>query len=129
MRVARLVGLGLVVTGLACSKDSTTYGGGGGGGGGGGQTCAGTAANFTVNAGPTALSFSPQPLTISAGQTVCWQNTGSNSHTVTSNDGTSFNANLGPGTIFSRTFSTAGSFPYHCIPHQASGMTGTITVQ
>ena len=39
--------------------------------------------------------------------------------------------NLGPfalGQSIKFTFANAGSFGYHCIPHRASGMTGTVTV-
>ena len=39
--------------------------------------------------------------------------------------------NLGPFGIDQSVkfaFATPGSFPYHCIPHRAMGMTGTVTV-
>ncbi len=73
-----------------------------------------------------ALTFSPNSANITHGQSVCWQNTGSIPHTVTSNDGTSFNSTLPSGQMFVHTFPTAGSFAFHCTIH--AGMTGTISV-
>ncbi len=59
----------------------------------------------------------------------------SQNHTVTSGTGPSaagagslFNASINPNTPFSRTFTTLGTFPYHCQPHFGNGMTGTIHV-
>jgi plastocyanin len=89
------------------------------------NACAGSGAAATVNA-TDGLSFSPAGVTIAHGQAVCWQNTGSVTHTVTSNDGTSFDSNLPGGQTFVHTFSTPGSFAYRCTIH--AGMTGTITV-
>lgn len=124
MILARLAVIGLVVAASACG-DSTGTGGGGNGGGG---PCASSGADLVINA-TAGLAFSPRFPTITAGSTVCWQNTGGPAHTVTSDDnGQTFNSNLGPGQSFEFTFTTAGSFPYHCIPHLADGMTGTITV-
>jgi plastocyanin len=124
-RLTRLLAIGVTAAGVACSDDSTGTAG----------ACAGRGADFVVD-GTDGLRFSPANLTITAGQTVCWQNRGSQFHTVTSDDGpgsaddgTTFNSNLGAGAFFVRTFATAGSFPYHCIPHLSNGMVGTITVQ
>ena len=83
----------------------------------------GAAANISATDG---LVFSPGAATITHGQSVCWQNNGNVSHTVTTNDGTSINVSLTPGNILVHTFPTAGSYPYHCTIHAA--MTGTITV-
>jgi plastocyanin len=89
------------------------------------NSCGSAKADANVNATDTKV-FSPQQTTITHGQTVCWQDNGTVAHTVTSNDGTSFNSDLPVGQIFLHTFPVAGSFPYHCNIH--SGMTGTITV-
>lgn len=78
-------------------------------------------------------SFTPGNVTISVGETVRWV-VSSGSHTVTPDTpgqtgvwaGT---GQLGTGDTFEHTFTTAGDFDYHCIPHQSLGMTGTITVQ
>jgi plastocyanin len=79
------------------------------------------------------FSFSPSNLTVMAGDTVRWEWI-SGSHTTTS--GTSCSANgLWNATIsslnqsFQRQFGSPGSFPYFCVPHCFSGMTGTITVE
>lgn len=71
--------------------------------------------------------FSPSSITISAGTTVTWTNQESVVHTVTSDNNTFSSGDLGKKKTFSYTFSTTGTFPYHCIHH--SGMTGTVIVQ
>jgi len=74
----------------------------------------------------TTTAYSPNPITIAVGGTVTWVNNDSTTHTTTSN-GAGWDATLNPGGQFSRTFTTAGSFPYHCTIHP--GMVGTVTVQ
>lgn len=72
------------------------------------------------------FKFVPQTVTISPGETVTWTNNGQSPHTVT---GGGFNSgNLNPGQTFSHTFSSAGTFAYHCQYHQAQGMVGTVIV-
>lgn len=72
-------------------------------------------------------SFSPSSLTISAGTTVVWTNKDAVTHTVTSDNGTFDSGDMGKNTTFSNTFSTVGTFRYHCRIH--SGMKGTIIVE
>jgi len=78
------------------------------------------------------FAFSPASLTIKAGTTVTWKNTTAVSHTVTSDDGKSFDSGASnpitpqSGT-FSFTFATAGTFAYHCSIHPF--MKATIIVQ
>lgn len=55
--------------------------------------------------------FVPQDTTIAAGLTVCWQNQGTESHTVTSDDGTSFNGTLEPRTFLCAQVLVGGKFP------------------
>ena len=60
--------------------------------------------------------FAPNTLTIRAGQTVTWTNTGNNVHTVTSNSGytPAFDSGgMNKGQKFSQQFATAGTFGYH----------------
>ena len=65
--------------------------------------------------------------TINVGDIVIWTNTYSTSHTVTSDDGTSFlSGPLSSGDTFQHTFNSVGEFDYHCDYHNS--MTGTITV-
>jgi plastocyanin len=87
------------------------------------NSCGNSGANANVNT-TSSNSFSPSAVTITHGQTVCWQ-AGNVTHTVTSDNGL-FNATLDTGQVFMYTFATAGAYPYHCTIH--SGMTGTVTV-
>ena len=85
---------------------------------------------FTDSSG--SFAFSPAKLTIKAGTTVTWKNTTAVGHTVTSDDGKSFDSGTSNPIIaqsgtFSFTFSTAGTFAYHCAIHPF--MKATIIVQ
>jgi plastocyanin len=68
--------------------------------------------------------FSPPSITIAAGTTVCWTNTGVVAHNVTS--GTFSSGTLAPGESFRHTFASAGTFAYECTFH--FGMAGTVNV-
>ncbi len=84
----------------------------------------------------TSLTFSPNDITITAGDTVRWVRT-SLSHTVTNGTGTSdpnvgalFDAPLNATTpTFQYVFTVAGDVPYFCRPHLLMGMTGIVRVQ
>lgn len=73
-----------------------------------------------------ASSFSPSSITVQAGTTVTWRNRDGMTHTVTSDSGVFDSGNVNNNGTFSFTFTTAGSYPYHCILH--SGMTGVVVV-
>lgn len=74
-----------------------------------------------------AMQFQPATLTVVAGDQITWTNTDTQAHTVTSNDGTSFNSgNIAPQGTFTVTLNVNGSYPYHCSLHPT--MTGTIQV-
>jgi plastocyanin len=78
--------------------------------------------------------FSPSTINITRGTTVRWVADVSAGHTVTPDNaaqaGVWSSASIGTsGQTFEFTFNTAGDFAYHCIPHQAVGMTGTVHVQ
>jgi plastocyanin len=78
------------------------------------------------------FAFSPASLTIKAGTTVVWKNTTAAPHTVTSDDGKTFDSGsanpiAAQSGTFSFTFNTAGTFAYHCAIHPF--MTATIIVQ
>jgi plastocyanin len=95
-----------------------------------------------VMVGTGGIAFSPSDLTVKAGDTVQWH-WATSGHTVTSGSGcTADNTFCSPnssncasastsnsGFIYSTTFNVPGTFPYFCIPHCRSGMTGSITVQ
>ena len=74
------------------------------------------------------FAFEPIELRVRAGTTVTWTNREQQvSHTSTS-DGPGWDSGiLAPGQSFSRTFSAAGRFPYHCEPHP--NMQATIVVE
>lgn len=84
----------------------------------------------------TDFSFAPDFLVVNVGDTVVWQ-WSSFSHTVTNgtgaadpNAGRRFDGSLSSfNPTFSYTFTTAGTVPYFCRPHELMGMTGTIVVQ
>jgi len=102
------------------------------------------------------LVFDPDQLTISVDETVVWETVGSVGHSVTAYedeipDGADYFASGGfdteqaardayapgdtdagdvpAGESYEHTFETAGTYEYFCIPHEASGMLGTIQVE
>lgn len=97
-----------------------------------------TSSNSTQNSSSTSqsahavtisnFSFSPATLTVKKGTTVTWTNQDSVAHTVTETDGKTGpdSASLGKGQTYSFTYTTAGTFTYHCKIHP--DMTGTVTV-
>jgi plastocyanin len=90
-------------------------------------TVAAPGAAATVQA-TTSLQFDPAQVDITAGGTVTWQfSTITHNVTFTSN-GAGTPANVGDATSTSaaRTFTTAGTFAYHCTLH--AGMNGTVVV-
>lgn len=71
--------------------------------------------------------FSPTSLTVPVGTTVTWVwNPGGTNHNVTFDDVT-HSPTQASGT-WPRTFTTAGTFAFHCTIHGAAIMSGTITV-
>ncbi|MFL6200931.1 MAG: plastocyanin/azurin family copper-binding protein [Thermoanaerobaculia bacterium] len=81
----------------------------------------------TVNVTVSGFSFNPSTVNISVGDTVTWTGIGAG-HTVTANDGSFRSGDPGEVPSFSHTFNSAGSFGYHCEPHQFMGMVGTVNV-
>lgn len=69
--------------------------------------------------------FGPAALTVAVGDTVTWTNADDSPHTVTA-DGAFDSGNVDPGTTFSFTFTTAGTYTYVCQYHDE--MVATITV-
>ena len=113
-----------------------------GGSTGGGSTPTPTTGTTATPSGPTkaiaidsstgSFGFNPTTITITVGTTVTWTNTTGAPHTVTSDDGTSFDSNINTpisanGGMFSFTFTKAGTFAYHCQIHPF--MKATIIVQ
>lgn len=75
----------------------------------------------------TTTAYAPNPISVSIGGNVTWTNSDSTTHTSVANGGAWNSGSIAPGGKFSNTFSSAGTFPYHCSLHP--GMVGTVTVQ
>ena len=74
------------------------------------------------------FAFSTTALTIKTGDTVVWTNKDSVSHTITSDTGNELSSKLlKTNDAYSHTFTTAGTFNYHCEVHPS--MKASITVQ
>jgi len=84
----------------------------------------GSGANASI-----AHSYSPSPVTVVIGvnNTVMWVNNDSAPHTVTANDGSFDSGNMAPTAAFTFTFTTPGTYEYHCIYHP--WMVGTVIVK
>ena len=78
--------------------------------------------------GYSTFYFSPASMTIAPGTTVTVTNDGSVVHTWTSDTMLWNSGNVNPGSSYSFTFNTPGTYHYHCMYHQSYGMVGTITV-
>ena len=65
------------------------------------------------------FKFSESSITVLVGTTVTWTNNDDGEHTITSDDGATFNASVSDGATFSFTFMQAGEFPYHCEIHRS----------
>jgi len=114
----------------------------------------GASAADGYDVGMTAVAFDPTEITVSVGDTVVWANTSSRGHTVTAYDSgipddaaffasggyestaaarDAFGSELGglveSGQEWSHTFEVPGEYEYVCIPHEQSGMVGTVVVE
>jgi plastocyanin len=95
-----------------------------------------------VVGGPNGLAYNPKVVTIHVGDTVRWTNAGG-FHDLAADDGSFRCANGCDGAggdgspsssawVATHTFNAAGTFPYHCEIHGASGgggMSGQVVVQ
>lgn len=99
---------------------------------------------------PDNLTFEPKTATIETGETVTWTNESDVEHTVTAYeeeipDEAAYFASGGfeseraarnrisegliaPGENYEHTFDQPGTYGYFCIPHEGSGMVGTVRV-
>jgi plastocyanin len=76
---------------------------------------------------PQEWTYVPAELSVKAGTAVTWTNMGAVAHTVTADDGTSFDsATIDPKATFNLVLSVAGTFAYHCTFHP--WMKGTLAV-
>jgi MYXO-CTERM domain-containing protein len=73
------------------------------------------------------FGFTPNTVTVAVGDSVTWTNGDGVTHTATADDASFDTGQIGAGTTSTTiTFSTAGTFAYHCSIH--SSMHGTIVV-
>ncbi len=72
------------------------------------------------------MAFMPATLTVTTGTSVKWTNKDAVSHTVTSDAGLFDSNDIAPNGKYSHTFSTVGTFNYHCSIH--TSMTAKIVV-
>jgi LPXTG-motif cell wall-anchored protein len=84
------------------------------------------AASKTVTVGDN--FFTPDSVTINAGDTVTWKNDGLADHNATADDGSFATGNMKPGQSRSETFTQAGNVPYYCTLHGKSVQSGTVKV-
>lgn len=97
------------------------------------------------------FGFDPQRAMVEVGETVTWTNPSDVTHTVTAAedempDEASYFASGGfdseraarnavnqglvaPGEQYEHTFERSGTYGYYCVPHEGSGMVGTIDVE
>src|SRR5215510_8826948 len=91
----------------------------------------------------TTLGFSPQTVTIKAGQVVLWRNQSLFAHTVTFDRSAAGDPNdvvipvgaepfasgdIPQGETFAHKFTVPGTYRYVCLKHEGQGMAGTIIV-
>jgi plastocyanin len=86
-----------------------------------------TSAGAQVAVSIVNFAYDPSPLTVNVGDTVTWTNNDGTAHTVTANDGSFQSGTLQSGQSFSFTFTTPGTFDYHCEFH--ANMSGQVVVQ
>ena len=121
MNVRFLLTISLLALSVACSSSPSTPSP---------TPPSGSGTSVTIVNGAAALTttaYAPNPITASVGSTLTWINNDSIAHTSTANGGAWNSGTMAPGASFSTTFSSAGSFQYHCAIHP--GMVGTVTVQ
>jgi plastocyanin len=74
----------------------------------------------------TSAGYSPASLTITKGSTVTWTNNDNMSHTVTTTEGSINSGDIAPGSSYTKTFTTAGTYNYSDMHN--SNMTGVLIV-
>jgi plastocyanin len=73
--------------------------------------------------------FNPATITVQRTTTITWRNDDGAVHTSTSDSTGWDTGDIPPGANRTTTFSTPGTFRYHCTYHRSMGMVGTIIVQ
>jgi plastocyanin len=73
------------------------------------------------------FAFSPEVVTVKAGTTVRWTNRDTDDHTVTSDTSAFGSAALATGASYAHTFTTPGTYKYHCSIHPFMVATVVVT--
>lgn len=115
-----LVVLGLVAAGAAAPARTATDGQAGTGG-------QATGRGKIVVVEIRSLQFAKRTVTIEAGTTIAWRNRDPLSHTVTSDSIGFDSGEIRPDATWGHTFTTPGTFSYHCGPHP--NMQATVVVR
>ena len=74
----------------------------------------------------TSSGYSPASLTVTNGSTVTWTNNDNMAHTVTTTEGSINSGDIAPGSSYTKTFTTAGTYTYH--DSHNTNMTGVLIV-
>ena len=72
------------------------------------------------------FAYVPPSLSVASGVTVTWTNQDDVAHTVSADDGSSFDGTVGPGATFTFTAGAPGTYTYFCRFHPF--MKGSLTV-
>ena len=72
------------------------------------------------------LGYSEAEIEIAPGTTIVWTNRDPVPHSITSDGGGFDSGLLDPGAVYTLTFPSPGTFPFHCTPHPF--MTGRVVV-
>jgi plastocyanin len=125
--LAALGALAISVPGLACGDDDD----GGSASSGAATEAASTTSTNEAAAGAGGVAafdfgFDPNTTTISAGDSLTWENTGETTHNVKGKG--FFSDGMEPGDTFEHKFADAGVYDYLCTLHPDS-MTGTVVVE
>ncbi len=123
MRLRMFLAVAALATAVGCgssySPSAPTTGNGGG---------SGTPVSIVNGARTmTTTAYAPNPVNISVGGSVTWMNNDSTTHTSTADGGAWSSGSIAPGASYTKTFSSAGTFTYHCTIHP--GMVGTVVVK
>jgi plastocyanin len=73
------------------------------------------------------FAYVPPSLTVASGTGVTWTNRDDVAHTVSSDDGSSFDGTVGPGATFTFTAGAPGTYTYFCRFHPFMKASLTVT--
>ena len=124
--LAALGALAISAPGLACGGDDD---GGSASDGSATEAAPTSTTEAAAGAGEVAafdFGFDPNTTTISAGDSLTWENTGETIHNVKGKG--FFSDGMDPGDTFEHEFAEAGVYDYLCTLHPDS-MTGTVVVE